>query len=244
MTAEKETQKKCFVLMPFGQSLKEIYTDIYVPTCAERAIKCWRVDELARPGSITRDIIEGILDSDLIIADLTGKNANVFYELGIAHALGNKTIMTSQRTEDVPFDIANYRVLLYDHNLSGCRTLARDLGKAIDELIAALDRTNNPCPEVLSSRSTMLSRRRDPIAKHLNIGRLPQKIAEFLHENKIHYKEDLTPQLFERLANTRDIGKTSLSRLCSALIQDPFFSDLEFLNDFILQYKIDATRYV
>ncbi len=120
--------------MPFAQSLKEIYTEVYASVCAEREIQCTRVDEIARPGSITRDIIEGILDSDLIVADLSGRNANVFYELGIAHTCGNKTIMTSQDIVDVPFDIRNYRIILYDHSLTGCRKLAADLGKATNIL--------------------------------------------------------------------------------------------------------------
>ncbi|HEY2711090.1 MAG TPA: hypothetical protein VGI60_01140 [Chthoniobacterales bacterium] len=243
MSDTGEDRKKCFVLMPFEEALREIYTDVYIPTCREREIDCWRVDEVARPGSITRDIIEGILDSALIIADLTGKNANVFYELGIAHALTNKTIMTSQRREDVPFDIANYRVVLYEHNLTGCRRLAQDLGKAMDELLVALERTNNPCQEVLASRSSGVSRIGEPIARHLNFERLPDLVADFLREHKVYYKEDLTPELFERLANAPGIGKRSLSRLCSPLMSDPFFGSLDFLKDFVLKYKIDTTEW-
>lgn len=75
------SQKKCFVLMPFKERLKEIYTEVYKPVCSENGIECWRVDEIARPGSITRDIVEGILDADIIIADLTTRNPNVFYGL-------------------------------------------------------------------------------------------------------------------------------------------------------------------
>jgi hypothetical protein len=234
--------KKCFVLMPFEESLKEIYTEIYVPVCAKRDIKCSRVDEIVRPGSITKDIIEGIMDSDIVIADLSGRNPNVFYELGIAHASGNKTIMTSQSMEDVPFDIANYRIVLYKRSLMGAKKLAADLGNAIDELLTALDRTNNPYQEVVSARGSVRVKQREPIAKHLNFDQLPQKIAAFFHENKVHYKEDLTPELFDRMAKTPKIGSVSLGRLCSALMRDDFFSNLEFLNDFVTKYQLDATR--
>jgi len=229
--------------MPFEESLKEIYTDIYSPICATRNINCSRVDEISRPGSITRDIVEGIIDSDIIIADLSGRNANVFYELGIAHACGNKTIMTVQSIADVPFDIANYRIIVYERTLRGCKQLEIDLGKAIDELLGALDRTNNPFQEVVSARGLVRPVRREPVARHLNLKDMPDKIVGFLPANKVHYKEDLTPELFERLADTPKIGKSSLARLCSALMRDDFFSDLEFLNDFVLKHKIDATRY-
>src|SRR5688500_223780 len=99
--------KRCFVLMPFADKLREVYDNVYRAVCSELNIECWRVDEVSRPGSITRDIVEGILDADIIIADLTTRNANVFYELGIAHVVGNKTIMTAQSVDDVPFDIGN-----------------------------------------------------------------------------------------------------------------------------------------
>jgi hypothetical protein len=137
-------RKKCFVLMPFTAALREVYDNVYRVVCSELNIDCWRVDEISRPGSITRDIIEGILDADIVIADLTGRNSNVFYELGIAHVVGNKTIMTAQSVTDVPFDIGNYRVILYEQSIGGAKPLAEKLRAAIGELLQALDRTNNP----------------------------------------------------------------------------------------------------
>lgn len=236
--------KKCFVLMPFDPALKEIYTEIYIPVCSEKGFTCSRVDEINRPGSITRDILEGIVESDIIIADLTDRNPNVFYELGIAHATSNKTIMTSQKATNLPFDISHYRVIIYEHSLTGTKKLAHDLGKAIDELLAALDRTNNPFQELMSTQGIPRVRQREPIARHLDFQRLPEKIANYFLEHKVYYKEDMTPELFDRMAKTPGIGKSSLGRLCSALLRDPFFSDLEFLLDFVAQWKLDATRFV
>jgi hypothetical protein len=146
-------KNKCFVLMPFDKKFKEVYLEVYQPVCQANNIVCWRVDEINRPGSITRDIIEGILDADIVIADLTTKNANVFYELGIAHTVGNKTIMTSQSIGDVPFDIGNFRVILYEQTIAGSKELYKKLDLAIKELLKALDRTNNPFQDVVSSRS-------------------------------------------------------------------------------------------
>jgi hypothetical protein len=95
--------------------------------------------------------------------------------------------------------------------------------------LAALDRTNNPFQEVVSIRGSVRLRQREPLAKHLNLQRQPDKVVRFLHANKVHYKEDLTPELFERMAEAPSIGRVSLGRLCSALMRDDFFSDLEFL---------------
>lgn len=73
-----KSNKKCFVLMPFEEKYREIYTEVYKVVCAKNGIDCWRVDEVNKPGSITRDIINGIIKSDIIIADLTARNPNVF----------------------------------------------------------------------------------------------------------------------------------------------------------------------
>ena len=57
--------------MPFSEHYREVYQEVYKPVCDKNGLDCWRVDEISRPGSITRDIIEGILDADIVIADLT-----------------------------------------------------------------------------------------------------------------------------------------------------------------------------
>ena len=85
-----DTRKKCFVLMPFADQYREVYQEVYRPVCERNAMDRWRVDELARPGSITRDIVEGILDADVVIADLTSRNPSVFYELGIGTRLATR----------------------------------------------------------------------------------------------------------------------------------------------------------
>lgn len=233
--------KKCFVLMPFTDALKEIYTEVYKPCCDSNGLYCWRVDEISRPGSISKDIIEGILDADVIIADLTNKNANVFYELGIAHASGNKTIMTSQSKVDVPFDIASYRILFYSHTLKGCEALRTALDSAIKELLVALDRTNNPFQEVISYRGVTRVSKRIPLAKHIDFSSLPDRICRFFEDRKIIYTDDITPQLLDELASTPGIGRTYLSRLCSPLIQHDIFADAEFIQQFVIKHKLDGT---
>src|SRR5579862_7687682 len=205
----KQLEKKCFVLMPFKTELREVYTEVYVPVCEKNSLKCWRVDEISKPGSITKDIVEGILDADVIIADLTGKNANVFYELGIAHSTGNKTIMTAQSTDDVPFDIASYRVIFYSQSIGGCKDLTKKLDIAIKELLAALDRTNNPFQEVLATRSGLRAKGKTPLVKALNLARLV-KLKDFFTKKGIVYLEDLPRLNLEELIDSSELGKTSV----------------------------------
>lgn len=205
-------RKRCFVLMPFREKLKEIYTEVYKPTCQKNNIDCWRVDEISRPGSITRDIIEGILDSDIIIADLTTKNSNVFYELGIAHSSGNKTIMTAQSRGDVPFDIASYRVIFYEHTLNGCKKLTEKLDMAIKELLVALDRTNNPFQEILAARGGLRIKGKTPLIKAIPWDAVSIQLRRVFLDEGIIYLEDIKTLNLEDLMQKEGFGKDSLAQ--------------------------------
>ncbi|WNV03665.1 hypothetical protein RP726_14595 [Candidatus Methylospira mobilis] len=239
--------KKCFVLMPFDEKYREVYAEVYKPACADNGLECWRVDEIARPGSITRDIVEGILDADILIADLTSRNPNVFYELGIAHTVGNKTIMTAQRISDVPFDIANFRVLFYEQSISGSRKLFTELDKAIKELLVALDRTNNPFQEVVSLRSPLGHRRRTPLVKYVDINSLPKHMREWLTANSIMYAEDVAKIDLESMANTPGLGKTSLGKFLAQVLEHDLYPDGEKLQQVIVKHglrvKADSRGY-
>jgi hypothetical protein len=237
-----DTQKKCFVLMPFSEEFKEIFTEVYKPVCQDNLIHCWRVDEIARPGSITKDIIEGILDADIIIADLTTKNPNVFYELGIAHSVGNKTIMTAQNLADVPFDIANYRIIVYQHSLTGCRELHQKLDTAIKELLTALDRTNNPFQEVASNRATYRFKDKIPLIKFINFSSLKAPIRDYFYKNNIIYKNDLKNSHLEELRNHPEIGTIALNRLIAQLVANDLYDDMEYLHRFIIENRMKVVE--
>lgn len=222
--------------MPFKPELKEIYTEVYVPVCEKNGFKCWRVDEISKPGSITKDIVDGILDADVVIADLTGKNANVFYELGIAHCAGNKTIMTAQSSADVPFDIANYRVIFYEQTISGCKDLAKKLDAAIKELLAALDRTNNPFQEAVASRGGIRVHRKTPLTKFVNLARVNAPLRSHFQEKGIFYVEDL-PKI--DLTDLPGVGRDSRAELAAMLVHADNYDDVEGLQKFIAKQALD-----
>jgi hypothetical protein len=84
------------------------------------------------------EVWENIRKSRVVLADLTGRNANVFYETGIAHALGKEVILMARELEDVPFDLRHLRCILYDDTLRGSQKLDAVLRKTV---CAVLDRT-------------------------------------------------------------------------------------------------------
>jgi hypothetical protein len=73
--------------------------------------------------------------TSFLIADLTGRNANVFYELGLAHALKKDVILITQKIEDVPFDLRHYRCIVYDNTIRGASKLESGLRGTLEDII-------------------------------------------------------------------------------------------------------------
>lgn len=233
-------RRKCFVLMSFDDTLREIYDQVFKPVCDQNDIDCWRVDEIAKPGSITRDIVNGIIEADLIIADLTNRNPNVFYELGIAHSVGNKTIMVSQHKTDVPFDIISYRVIFYEQTISGSIVFINALNQSIKELLKSLEQTNNPVQEVISSRSFLKIKKKTPILSVLNIAALPKAVREFIKQENLIYAEDLAETDLEVMKTKYHMGKTSLELLVGAMIRKGIYDDITSLHNLALKYGLNT----
>ena len=101
-------------MMPFGAWFDRYYQEIYVPAIREAGFEPKRADELFTTGSVVEQIWEQIEKATLLLADLSGKNPNVFYELGLAHAARKPVVFTSAQVDDVPFDLRHLRVIIYD----------------------------------------------------------------------------------------------------------------------------------
>jgi len=107
-----------FILMPFSEPLNEVYEFLIKGALIEAGYKVSRADDIKSQSNILEDIISGIMQSSLIVADLTDSNANVYYELGIAHALQKKVVLITQEIEELPFDLRSYRVIPYSTHFS------------------------------------------------------------------------------------------------------------------------------
>jgi hypothetical protein len=104
----------CFVMMPFGPWMDAYYREVYVPAIREAGLEPVRADELFSTGSVIEQIWEQISRAKVLLADLTDKNANVFYELGLAHAANKPVVFTTGSLDDVPFDLRHLRIAVYD----------------------------------------------------------------------------------------------------------------------------------
>lgn len=110
----REFLDTCFMMMPFGDWYDKYYQDIYIPAIREAGFEPVRADELFSTGSVVEQIWEQIIKAKVLLADLTDKNPNVFYELGLAHAAKKPVVFIASKVEDVPFDLRHLRVIIYE----------------------------------------------------------------------------------------------------------------------------------
>jgi len=121
----------CFVLMPFRKQFNEIYQNHIKPVVEKNGFNVLRADDLFRTSSVMEDIWEYISKARFLIADVTGRNPNVFYEVGIAHTIGKNVILITQNKEDIPFDVKHIRFFTYSHDEKGLKKLESDLNNVI-----------------------------------------------------------------------------------------------------------------
>lgn len=111
-SALKVIKNQVFVLTPFHSIYDETYNTIK-SACAMNNLTAVRGDEAFKVGNILKHIIEQIICSSFVVANINGRNPNVHYELGIAHALGKNVLLVSEGAEDISFDLQSERVLIY-----------------------------------------------------------------------------------------------------------------------------------
>ncbi len=127
---------KAFVIMDFNEKYSSVYTEIIKPVCENLGIECIRADEQCFPGTIIQDIIESIKECDIIIADITPDNPNVYFEVGYAYALGkNPILLMNKSREKLPFDVSGFRMIMYTDSIQGAPNLKQQLTKFVKALL-------------------------------------------------------------------------------------------------------------
>jgi len=105
----------CFVMQPFSAPLGEYYEKIYKPAIEKAGLRAVRADaDIFATGKIMDQVWGGINAAKVLVAELTTRNPNVFYELGLAHAMKKPVVLVSAKEDDVPFDLQHIRVIYYD----------------------------------------------------------------------------------------------------------------------------------
>jgi hypothetical protein len=111
----RNNQPKPFalVLMPFSEKFRDIYEVGIKLACRDAGVTCERIDEQIFSENILERIYNEIRKADIIISEMTGRNANVFYETGYAHGQGKQVVLLTQEADDLPFDLRPYPHIVY-----------------------------------------------------------------------------------------------------------------------------------
>lgn len=132
--ATELTSNEIFVLMPFSENWSDqIWLELVRPICETQGFVAHRADDLYGP-VFMENIWRGICRARVVIADLTNRNPNVFYELGIAHTIGKDVILITQNINDIPADLRHYRCITYQNSVGGYAPFERNLTNALREL--------------------------------------------------------------------------------------------------------------
>lgn len=220
-------KKRVFVIMCFKKDYDPVYDAI------EKAVKkvgcsCNRSDKYLRPQHITSKIIRDIFDSDIIIADISEANPNVYYELGISHTLPKNTIIISQSKEELPFNVRNEFVYKYKANRDGLELLSYKLKDIINEL---LDEHKIPSNIVQEVFETHIKRNQIPISNVFNRVYRDQNNIEVAEEMIKHIKRKLgrNKKVIISICGSGAIGKGTFAKLLRECIKNKIGKDASIL---------------
>jgi hypothetical protein len=174
MCAQKVSQptgKICFVIAPVGDTgsavrtrSDQVFKYIIAPAATACGYEPLRADKIPKPGIITSQVIQHLIDDHLVIADLTGPNANVFYELAVRHAFRKPVVQIIDAAQSIPFDLAASRTIRFNYpDLEGAEQARDEIKRQIKAVEENPEEVDNPLTQAVEFQS--LSRSGNPLEK-------------------------------------------------------------------------------
>jgi hypothetical protein len=117
--AVNRTLGRAFIVMPFSGAFDDLHKEVIRRVCRTLDLEAFRADEHTGPGLVVADIAQQIREAQVVIADVTDPNCNVYFEVGFAHALSKPTVLLAQEGTNLPFDLAPLRTLFYQNTIGG-----------------------------------------------------------------------------------------------------------------------------
>jgi len=156
-------KKKCFVIMPFSKTKScsedkwtEIFAYIIKPAVEGSGLGYACERSVAERENIIKGILDALNKANVVIADLTDNNPNVFYELGVRHTLTNRTILIAQGEKHIPFDLKPYPVAFYSESPAKIAEFKKVIKKKLEDIELNPDRSDNPVGDFLKERNIEL----------------------------------------------------------------------------------------
>jgi tetratricopeptide (TPR) repeat protein len=235
--------KRCFVVSPIGEEgsatrgeADDLFDLVIEPALATFGFEVIRADKIAGPGPITTEIVDLVQNAELCVVDLTGKNANVFYECGRRHETGKPFVQLARRGEDLPFDVAGIRTIFYDLSTprsvkeasdelhryvaefakSGFGTFA---GSSLSTLATAMERVETKIDRLLGTPGRVAgatSPRRRQFAGIPGLTNPREAFIEAVMEDDVAEAERVVPRLKEVFGPTNSEFVAAVSNLADA----------------------------
>lgn len=208
--------KNCFVISPIGkegsatrQRADEVLLSVIRPVCLDLGFSALRADELAGSGLITKDMLIRLLTDDLVVADLTEHNPNVFYELAVRHFTGKPLVSIISHSELIPFDVFDVRTIRLNHDDPESIKRAKTQLRKYIEHSQTIGTTDNPIldairasgyrPELRNMSTVDMARQFEEFA-----GRLATDLEDMRKERSL-----LIDRLVGQTGDSRPAGRTA-----------------------------------
>ncbi|MEC0282312.1 hypothetical protein [Terribacillus saccharophilus] len=223
MTNNETEIKTCFIVTPIGNESTEvrraaegIIDAVIIPVLTELNIKVEVAHRISETGSINKQIITRLVGADLVVANLTGLNPNVMYELAIRHAVQKPVIQLMENGTKLPFDVTEERTLIYKNDMYGVVSLQKDFRAAVKHALANQE-IDNPIVRAIKS---------DVLLNNIKEN-APEKYETF---KRIEEMEEKFIGLFNKLGvSTNDV------HYVSKRVTHHFYADINIeINDFVV----------
>lgn len=216
MTAKQE-KKTCFVISPIGDEDSDIRkrSDKVLKHIIAAAIEplgynVVRADKISEPGIITHQILQHIVDAPLVIADLTDRNPNVFYELALRHAIRKPQVQLIRKGDQIPFDVAATRIIQFDlTDLDSVEATKTEIVAQVKSLEAGKNDTDNPISVSLDLK--VLKQSGNP--EERSLADIVEAISDLRVAITSGDKSILSSKTFKEFQDTLDSLNSKINRL-------------------------------
>ena len=235
MAARK--QRTCFVVGPIGEEGSDerrnadwLLEEIVKPVLESEQFnyKVQRADEFPDPGMITDQALTSAMDADLVVADLTDRNPNAFYELAVRHMVQKPIIHMVQEGETIPFDVKDYRTIQYSiRHPTDLKKARTDLARQVEATEKAGYEVSNPITKVKGRRSLAVSSDpRDRIIADMTTGlsRLEARFSQL--EKSVFRSVPLPAHLVPPVGSLHTLSASGIgSRIFTVFPPDPLVAE-------------------